>query len=136
MGSSYSSKSENGAVPLFRNRSGQKMTRAGVTYILGKYANSARKVSPGAFPDTLSPHCLRHSKAMHLLQEGVNLIYIRDLLGHTDIRTTEIYARADSEAKRTALEKASPIKDSPQFPSWTEDDALLSWLQNFGRVRN
>ena len=117
--------------PLFCNRSGQKMTRAGVTYILEKYAKMARQIS-GGFPDTLSPHCLRHSKAMHLLQEDVNLVYIRDLLGHTDIRTTEIYARADNNAKRKALEKASPIKSNQQFPSWTENDTLLSWLQSFG----
>ena len=72
---------------------------------------------------------------MHLLQEGVNLVYIRDLLGHTDIRTTEIYARADNNAKRKALEKASPIKTSQQFPSWTENDTLLSWLQSLGHHR-
>ena len=126
--------SGNTNTPLFCNRSGQKMTRAGVTYILEKYAKMARQIS-GAFPDTLSPHCLRHSKAMHLLQEGVNLVYIRDLLGHTDIRTTEIYARADNNAKRKALEKASPIKTSQQFPSWTENDTLLSWLQSLGHHR-
>lgn len=44
---------------------------------------------------------------MHLLQAGVNLIYIRDILGHADIKTTEIYARIDNEMKRKALEKAS-----------------------------
>lgn len=131
MGNLYSING-NTNTPLFCNRSGQKMTRAGITYILEKYAKMARQIS-GTFPDTLSPHCLRHSKAMHLLQEGVNLVYIRDLLGHTDIRTTEIYAHADSSAKRKALEKASPIKSSQQFPSWTEDDSLLSWLQSFGR---
>ena len=43
---------------------------------------------------------------MHLLQAGVNLIYIRDLLGHADVSTTEIYARADAEAKRKAIESA------------------------------
>ena len=42
---------------------------------------------------------------MHLLQAGVNLIYIRDLLGHADVSTTEIYARADTEAKRKAIEE-------------------------------
>ena len=43
---------------------------------------------------------------MHLLQAGVNLIYIRDLLGHADVSTTEIYARANAEAKRKAIESA------------------------------
>lgn len=122
-------------VPLFTNRAGQKMTRAGIAYILKKYANLARKAAPGSIPDTISPHCLRHSKAMHLLQNGVNLVYIRDLLGHADLRTTEIYARAETEAKRKALNEASPIKSEMAFPSWTEDDSLLSWLQHFGSSR-
>ena len=122
--------------PLFCNRSGQKMTRAGIAYILEKYADMARRASPGVLPDTFSPHCLRHSKAMHLLQGGVNLVYIRDLLGHTDLRTTEIYARAESEAKRQALEKASPIKSNSVFPSWAEDSGLLAWLQSFGKTEH
>lgn len=124
------------AKPLFFNRSGQKMTRAGIAYILEKYADMARRASPGVLPDTFSPHCLRHSKAMHLLQGGVNLVYIRDLLGHTDLRTTEIYARAESEAKRQALEKASPIKSNSVFPSWAEDSGLLAWLQSFGKTEH
>ncbi len=119
---------------LFCSRSGQKMTRAGVAYILTKYADMARQASPGSVPDVFSPHCLRHSKAMHLLQAGVNLVYIRDLLGHTDLRTTEIYARAETEAKRKALEAASPIKSDGKYTSWTEDDQLLTWLQSFGRA--
>jgi site-specific recombinase XerD len=59
----------------------------------------------GVIPDNITCHSLRHSKAMHLLQAGVNLVYIRDLLGHVSIKTTEIYARADSKQKRIALEK-------------------------------
>ena len=124
-----------GNMPLFQNRSGQKMTRAGVAYILKKYADMARSIKPGLIPEVISPHCLRHSKAMHLLQNGVNLVYIRDLLGHTDLRTTEIYARAESEAKRKALEKASPISCTTSYPSWVEDDDLLTWLQSFGAER-
>ena len=110
----------------------EKMTRAGVAYILKKYMDAARSCSPGILPERFSPHCLRHSKAMHLLQAGVNLVYIRDLLGHTDLRTTEIYARAETKAKREALEAASPIKSESQFPSWTDDNSLISWLQSFG----
>jgi len=53
----------------------------------------------------LVPHVLRHFKAMHLLQSGVDLIYIRDFLVHVNCSTTEIYARADSEMKRKAIEK-------------------------------
>lgn len=119
---------------LFRSRSGQKMTRAGVAYILAKYVDMVRQQAPGSVPDSFSPHCLRHSKAMHLLQAGVNIVYIRDLLGHTDLRTTEIYARAETDAKRKALEAVSPIKSDGKYPSWTADDQLLTWLQSFGRA--
>jgi len=84
------------------------------------------------FPDKISPHCLRHSKSMHLLQAGVNLIYIRDILGHADIKTTEIYARIDSEMKRKALEKASLGTVTDKMPPWHENKNLLDWLKELG----
>ncbi len=70
----------------------------------------------------------RHSKAMHLLQAGVNLIYIRDFLGHVDLKTTEIYARTDTETKRKAIENACPDMIDSNLPDWNKDHALLSWL--------
>lgn len=98
-------------------------------YILTKYADKARKVHPELIPERLSPHCIRHSKAMHLLQANVNLVYIRDLLGHSSVTTTEIYARADTTLKREALEKANPIKDTPAMPQWNDDEGLMEWLR-------
>ena len=73
---------------------------------------------------------LRHSKAVHLLQAGVNLIYIRDFLGHSDIKTTEIYARADSDLKRKALENAYPDLIDSKLPNWNENSNLMEWLVN------
>ena len=70
---------------------------------------------------------------MHLLQAGVNLIYIRDILGHADIKTTEIYARIDNEMKRKALEKASLGTVSDELPVWQEDKNLLQWLKELGK---
>jgi site-specific recombinase XerD len=87
--------------PLFSNNQHNKLTKEGVAYIIGKYARAAHEVSDKV-PAKVKCHMLRHSKAVHLLQAGVNLIYIRDFLGHSDIKTTEIYARADSELKRKA----------------------------------
>ena len=83
-------------------------------------------------PDKLSPHCFRHSKAIHLLQSGVNLIYIRDFLGHVDIKTTEIYARIDGEMKRKALEKSTNII-SKKMPEWQSDKELMVWLKNLSK---
>ena len=82
--------------PLFYNRDKKPLTRYGVTYILKKYAEMA---APVIDPNVISPHVLRHTKAMHLLRAGVNMIYIRDFLGHVDVTTTEVYARIDAEMK-------------------------------------
>ena len=121
------------AYPLFCNRSNQKLTRAGIAYIINKYVNQARQDVPGMFPDKVSPHCFRHSKAIHLLQSGVNLIYIRDFLGHVDVKTTEIYARIDGEMKRKALEKNTNNIVSEKIPEWQSDVELMLWLKNLGK---
>ncbi len=123
---------ENSGLPLFLNRSGEKLTRKGVTYILQKYFIQAREMEPGLFPAKMSPHCCRHSKSMHLLQSGVDLIYIRDLLGHVDVKTTEIYARIDSEMKRKTLEKSMNIIPADREPVWQTNKDLLSWLNSLG----
>jgi integrase/recombinase XerD len=118
--------------PLFSNRRNEKLTRAGVTYILKTYVNLARKINSLIIPEKISCHSLRHSRAMHLLQAGVNLVYIRDLLGHVSVQTTDVYARADSRQKREAFEKAY-IDITPgiaKTKSWENDDNLLDWLKN------
>ncbi len=104
--------------PLFVNRQKQKLTRAGIAYILKKYADRR----------DVSPHILRHTKAMHLLQSGVNIVYIRDILGHSSIDTTDIYARADAEMKRKAIEKLA-AQVTPDIPDWRSDNALIDWLK-------
>jgi integrase/recombinase XerD len=118
--------------PLFSNSRRGKLTRAGIAYIVTKYAKEGIKEAPELFPHKFSPHCLRHSKAVHLLQSGVNLVYIRDFLGHADIQTTEIYARIDSEMRRKALEKSHNIV-SDKMPEWHNDTVLLNWLKNLGK---
>ena len=67
---------------------------------------------------------------MHLLQAGVSLIYIRDFLGHEDIKTTEIYAKSDTELKRKAIENAYPDLIDSTLPDWSKDSVLLDWLSN------
>ncbi len=119
--------------PLFSNRSKYKLTRAGIAYIVKKYVDEAIKEAPEMFPEKFSPHCFRHSKAIHLLQSGVNLIYIRDFLGHVDIKTTEIYARIDGEMKRKALEKNANNIVSGKLPEWQSNKELMNWLKNLGK---
>ena len=117
---------------LFRNHSQKKLTRQGITHILKKYADMVKEKQPGLIPGTVSPHCLRHSRAVHWLQAGVDLIYIRDLLGHVSVKTSEIYARIDGEMKRKALEKVSSYAFSEGLPSWQKDKSLMEWLKGLG----
>lgn len=117
--------------PLFCNSRREKLTRAGVYHILQHYANAARKKDQKLIPEKISPHSLRHSKAMHLLQAGVNLVYIRDILGHESVQTTEVYARVDSKQKREAIEKAYADVVKREVSLWTNNDNLLEWLKNF-----
>lgn len=121
--------------PLFANNRGNKLTNAGITYILNIYAHNARMTNPELIPDKISPHSLRHSKAMHLLQAGVNIVYIRDILGHVSIQTTEIYARADSKQKREALEAAytNVIPNQIESCSWEKDSQLKEWLKQLSK---
>jgi integrase/recombinase XerD len=115
--------------PLFFNRRGERLSRSGIRYLLEKYAQQAR--SKALLGSTrITPHCLRHSKAMHLLQAGNPAPVIQAILGHADIRTTYIYAQADTDMKRRALEKATSAA-LPSAPlSWQEDKSLLNWLRS------
>ena len=117
--------------PLFFNSRREKLTRSGINLIVQKYSNMASKANGLIFPDKISCHSLRHSKAMHLLQAGVNLVYIRDILGHVSVQTTEIYARADSKQKREALEKAYINVNPDEKPIWVDNKNLISWLKKF-----
>lgn len=112
---------------LFLNRHGNPLTRVGVNYILQKYLRQVRQAYP-QFTQKATPHTLRHTKAMHLVQGGVSLDIVRDFLGHVDIKTTEIYARANLEMRRAAIEKVSPAP-IPDIPSWKQNTSLLQWLQ-------
>jgi site-specific recombinase XerD len=112
--------------PLFFNQHGGKLSRGGIAWITRKYHASAD--DPTLTHADISPHTLRHSKAMHLYEAGVPPPYIRDILGHVDLSTTEIYARASTEAKRKALEAAYTDIVTDDLPEWNQDPDLLNWL--------
>lgn len=120
---------------VFTNRSGEKLSRSGVKYILDKYVTVGRSQNPILFPDKITPHTLRHSKAMHMLQAGNNIVYIRDVLGHSDINTTERYARADTSMKREALSKAEiPMPETPLSLTWSSvEQDMADWLKSFSK---
>lgn len=118
---------------LFKNHMGQKFSRQGINYLIAKYSNMARNASPELISDDFSPHKMRHSTAMGLVEAGVDLIYIRDLLGHVSVKTTEIYARADSKLKREAIEAASKKIVPKEMALWEKDSDLKDWLKNLGK---
>ncbi|GGK09589.1 putative integrase/recombinase y4rC [Lentibacillus kapialis] len=126
-------KNSSNLYPLFFNKRKEKLTRAGVNYVLAKYKNLARAENKTLIPEVFTCHCLRHSKAMHLLQAGVNLVYIRDILGHSSVQVTEIYAKTDSKQKREAIEKAYTDVSPSEEPEWQENENLLTWLNSFNK---
>jgi integrase/recombinase XerD len=119
--------------PVFTNSRNCKLTRAGVAHILARYVKSMKINHIQHVPESVSPHSLRHSKAVHLLQSGVPLIYIRDFLGHASITTTEIYAKVDAEEKRKALEGAYEVPSQEVLPEWEHDKSLMAWLSELCR---
>jgi integrase/recombinase XerD len=112
--------------PVFFNQHRSKLSRGGIAWILRKYQTQA--TDPALANARLSPHILRHSRAMHLYDAGIPLPYIRDILGHVDLSTTEIYARASTEAKRKALEAVYDDLVTADLAEWNQDPELLSWL--------
>ena len=114
--------------PVFFNQHRDKLSRGGIAWILRKY--QTRTSDPAPANARLHPHVLRHSRAMHLYDSGVPLPYIRDILGHVDLSTTEIYARASTEAKRKALEAVYDSVVTADLAEWNQNPELLDWLAN------
>ena len=120
--------------PLFRGPNHSRLTRSGVAKLLARHVRAVRARDHNWAPgQPVTPHTLRRSRAMHLIQAGVNLVYIRDLLGHADVSTTEIYARADAETKRKAIENAYQPLTPDVLPDWTSDTSLIGWLDSLTR---
>jgi len=118
---------------LFINHMGRQFTRQGINYIVKKYTGMSREVNATLIPEDFSPHKLRHTVAMELVDSGVDLIYIRDLLGHVSVITTEVYAKASTEKKRAAIEAASNEIVPKEVAKWESNSDLKEWLKSFNR---
>lgn len=88
---------------VFLNRLGQPLTRFGIYSLVRRAVEQATKVLPSLSDKRISPHCLRHTCAVHMLRSGVDINTIRAWLGHVSLDTTNIYAEVDLEMKAKAL---------------------------------
>jgi integrase/recombinase XerD len=114
--------------PVFPNGRGRVLSSDGVEYILAKHVATARQRYPGLQKKRITPHVLRHTAAMELLQSGVDRSVIALWLGHESMETTQIYLHADLELKERALAKTSPLGAPTR--RYRPDDKLLAFLKS------
>lgn len=118
--------------PIFLSSRGKPLSRDGVAYILGKYVAMAAKEVPTLRRRRITPHVLRHSCAVALLQAGNDITVIRDYLGHASVATTSRYVTTNLKMKREALEafwKRSGIAPARVTP-WQPKPDLLAFLDS------
>ena len=120
--------------PLFytvRNGNIQSLSTDGIRKWIKEYGETARKKCDEV-PENVHPHLLRHSRAMHLYQNGMDLTLVSQWLGHSSLEATLIYAHADTEQKRLAIEKATPnnnaLQELPSSHFDINDDEVLKRL--------
>ena len=114
--------------PLLPNARGGHLSRDGVQYLLAKHVEFARQTCASLRKKRVSPHVLRHSTAMDLLQHGVDHSVIALWLGHESTETTQIYLTADLALKEQALAKTGPAK-ARAGTRYRPNDRLLAFLK-------
>lgn len=112
---------------LFPNRRGDRLSNDGVQYLLAQHVATAREVCSSLRTKRVSPHVLRHTAAMGLLQAGVDSTVIALWLGHESVETTHIYLEADLAMKEKALAKTTPHEGCSG--RYKPEDALLAFLK-------
>jgi integrase/recombinase XerD len=101
-----------------------------VQFLLAKYVATAEQQCPSLKKKRVTPHVLRHSAAMELLQAGVDRSVIALWLGHESIETTQIYLDADLALKEKALAKTTPLAKGKAAGRYRPDDKLLAFLKS------
>lgn len=114
--------------PLFPNARGGRLSSHGMHYLLAKHVAASIKVCPSLKAKRVSPHVLRHTTAMDLLQAGVEQSVIALWLGHESIETTQMYLEANLALKEQMLDKTMPLNGRPG--RYRPDDRLLGFLKN------
>jgi site-specific recombinase XerD len=114
--------------PVFPNARGAGLSRDGIEYIIAKHAAAARRQCPSLERKRVSPHVLRHTSAMNLLQHGVDRTVIAMWLGHESVETTDVYLHANLEMKERALARSAPPKLKPG--RYKPSDEVLAFLKS------
>lgn len=114
--------------PLFPNARGGPLSHDGLAYLLAKHLAAARPNCPSLGKKRVTPHTLRHTAAMELLQHGVDRTVIALWLGHESVETTYLYLQANLELKEDALARTNP--SNTRLPRYRPDDQLLTFLKN------
>ena len=114
--------------PLFPNARGGRLSSHGVHYLLGKHVSAAAQACPSLTRKRVTPHVLRHTTAMDLLQAGVEQAVIALWLGHESIETTQIYLDANLALKEQVLAKTTPAGGTPG--RYRPGDKLLAFLNS------
>ena len=114
---------------LFINRCKEPISRSGIAYIINTYARKAVSTMPSLQNQHVTPHVLRHTTAMHLLQSGVEINVIKSWLGHVSVATTYRYVHIDLEMKAKAL-KACDIKQDTTRRRQKLTPELIAWLES------
>jgi len=117
--------------PLFLNAHGGRIGRFGVVRIIKRHIVAAAQQRPSLASKRISPHTLRHTAAMHLLQSGVELNVIKSWLGHVSITTTSQYIEIDMAMKREAIERCTPpVPEQTGDSPWHSRQDIIEWLED------
>lgn len=104
----------------------QKMSPDTVAAFFAKYGSMAKAVCQEV-PEHIHPHMMRHTRAMHLYQSGMPMVLLSQYLGHAQVETTMIYAYADTEMKRAAIQKADAVRGTKPVPDeiWADNEEMI-----------
>ena len=114
---------------VFLNRLGQPLTRFGIYALVRRAVTEAAQTVPSLKTKRVSPHCIRHASACHLLRAGVDINTIRAWLGHVSLSTTNVYAEVDLEMKAKALARTDLGDEIEVAKRWRRDPGLIGFLR-------
>jgi len=114
--------------PLFPSSRGGRISTDAVGRLVAKHTRSASRRRPSIAEKNVTPHVLRHSAAMALREQGVDLSVIALWLGHESVETTQMYLHADIDLKERALARTTPV--GGEVGRFEPDDALMAYLES------